>query len=259
MTANEILKIHFKRKQEQNSAYSLRALARDLGVSPSFVSSLFQGKKKISKKIFFKLTASLEMDEYAVASLQQALNKEASPFASTLGIATESSTVKFKPIGKKRAMTLLHKWYYIAVLDLITCKNAKSEISWISRKLGLLSSEVEEALEVLSKLELIKKHNEKWVKVVTKLRIPTVHSQSEIRDFHRQMIEKALMELKFKHQQADFDRRLINGITLAINPQKIKKARQRINEALHEIAEELMDDDSTELYQINLQLFPLSK
>ena len=43
-----ILKDHLRRRQEINPRYSLRAFAKKLGISPSKVSEVISGKKRIS-------------------------------------------------------------------------------------------------------------------------------------------------------------------------------------------------------------------
>jgi uncharacterized protein (TIGR02147 family) len=125
--------------------------------------------------------------------------------------------------------------------------------------LGLLPSETAEALEVLKKLDLIQEIEDSFIKKDKKLRFSTTQSQVEVRQFHKQMIQKALQELEFKTHQADFEKRLITGITFAANKKKIEKAKQKLAEVLHEIANDLMDDDCDEIYQLNLQFFPLTK
>jgi len=52
----------FRRKKAVHPGYSLRALARDLGVSPAFVSNVFSGKRKPPRDRLEKLCYSLELD-----------------------------------------------------------------------------------------------------------------------------------------------------------------------------------------------------
>lgn len=262
MKSYEILNQYFKRKQEINPKYSLRALARDIRVSPSYVSGIFSGTKKISAKSLQKMVGPLGLDEEAVLAIRKSIALESIDdieIIANLKLNSKGSSVqKYTPVSAKK-LSLLNKWYYVAVLDLITCVNFVSDYQWIARRLGLLQSEAEEAIEGLKRLEIIESHKDGWRKKSLKMRYPTAKSQLEIRNFHKQMIEKALSELRFKTQQEDFNKRLIAGITFAGNPKKLKKAKEKLNEVLHEIANDLMEGDCSEVYQLNFQLFPLTR
>lgn len=262
MKSHQILKQYFDRKKELNRAYSLRALARDLRVSASYLSEVFSGQKKISARILKKLEKPLDLDEQTVVSLRKMMLIESLPDQSLMKEFSNSSKAEavqtFKPLSSKK-YSLLHKWYYVAVLDLMTCHGFRSDVQWISRKLGLLASETIEALEVLERLELIEFKDAVYQKKSNQVRIGAATSQLEIRKFHQQMITKSLNELQYKTQESDFQRRLIAGITLSADPRKIKKAKKKLNDTLHEIAQDLIDGECTEVYQLNFQFFPLTK
>ena len=48
-------------------------------------------------------------------------------------------------------------------------------------------------------------------------------------------------------------------MTFACNPEKLDEAKMRIEEAMFRIVRELTKGDCTEVYQYNLQLFPLTR
>lgn len=261
MKPHQILKQFFDRKKEQNSAYSLRALARDAEVSPAFVSGILSGKKKIPVGKLEKFGEVLEIDATSIRSIKKAIafdGMDEEIFRDIVSGGVRQDTNLFKPLPRKK-ISLLSKWYYVAVLDLMTCHQFQSDETWISRKLGLLPSETKEALLVLKKLNLIEEEKGLLKKKIKKIRFTTTQSQVEIRQFHKQMIQKALQELEFKTSTLDFNRRLIAGITLSASKKAIKKAKHKLSDVLHEIANELMDDTCDEVYQLNLQFFPLTK
>lgn len=262
MRSSDILKRYFRRKQEFNSSYSLRAFARDLGVSPSYVSAVLSGGKRPSIRMIERAIRVLELDESAEMALKRAVAAETAHGQLLLENApqrvVEDAVERFRPLPKGK-QSLLHRWYYVAVLDLITCSDFQSEPSWIARRLGISVDQVRESLFALERLGLIQLEGATWTKVAARVRVATQQSQKEVRDFHRQMIEKSLQELTGNTDQDAFDKRLIAGVTFAANPAELKKARQMLNEAVHQVATELMRGECTEVYQINLQLFPLTK
>lgn len=260
MRSHQILKQYFDRKKEKIRSYSLRVLARDIKVSPSYLSEVFSGHKRISSSILKRLEKPLGLDEQTIVSIRKTLFVESlsdPSLMSEFANSTTESVQKFKPLSSKK-YSLLHKWYYVAVLDLMTCSDFRSDIQWISRKLGLLTTETSEALQVLERLELIEIKNSVWQKKSKKVRLSEANSQIEIRNFHHQMITKALKQLEYKTKPEDFERRLIAGITLAVNPRKLKRAKKKLNDILHEISLDLIDGECSEVYQLNFQFFPLT-
>ncbi|HPI39577.1 MAG TPA: TIGR02147 family protein [Pseudobdellovibrionaceae bacterium] len=262
MMSYEILKNYWMRKKEDQPSYSLRALARDIKISPSYLSDVFSGKKQISVKVFKNLCRALEVDTDTInaintAALFENLPKEFTPKNINKLKILSGGIPQFKPMSKKK-YSLLKKWYYVAILDLMTCQNFKSDRRWIAKRLGLLQGEVDEALDVLITLDLVDIHNNIWRKKTDKIRLPTIKSQAEVRQFHKQMIEKSLDELNSKLTPQDFDRRLITGITFSCNPTELKSMKKKINTFLHQLTSDMMTPVSSEVYQVNLQLFPLS-
>jgi hypothetical protein len=72
------------------------------------------------------------------------------------------------------------------------------------------------------------------------------------------MIKKAYEELSRTTEKA-FNERLITGFTMACDPTKIDVAKRAIFDFLSELSEQLSAERCTEVYQCNIQLFPLTK
>ncbi|MGZ3796604.1 MAG: helix-turn-helix domain-containing protein, partial [Pseudobdellovibrionaceae bacterium] len=54
-----ILKSELRTRQKSNSSYSLRAFARDIQLSPGYLSDLMKGKKKVSVDTAMKISKAL--------------------------------------------------------------------------------------------------------------------------------------------------------------------------------------------------------
>ena len=83
------------------------------------------------------------------------------------------------------------------------------------------------------------------------LRLASAKSQPEIRNFHKQMLKRAEEELK-KTSPEDFERRLITGITITADPDKIEVAKKMLSDALHEIANLLGEGEAESLLRQTL-------
>ena len=62
---------------------------------------------------------------------------------------------------KEDEFELISEWYFIAILNLAQVKNHKAYSDWIAQKLGISNEEAFHALEVLTRLKLIKIVNNK--------------------------------------------------------------------------------------------------
>jgi hypothetical protein len=102
-------------------------------------------------------------------------------------------------------------------------------------------------------------NNGQFKKANVRLRWGSAKSLAEIRNFHDQMLAKAQETLRQQTEDADFQRRLITGITVSANPEKIEAAKRKLAECLHEIANDLTAEPGSAVYHISGQLFPLTK
>lgn len=264
MKPESLIKKFLIRKQEENSLYSLRAFARDLDCSPSFLSEVLNGKKKVPPAWIKQISTTLNLDDISIADLKTAIlqsHLEGTGLEKLVdqNISRKVSKVNMaKPLNKKN-LSLLSKWYYVAILDFITLENGPHKTEDIARRLNLSSGAIKEAIAVLQNLELIKvDENQNLHKTDAHIRFPTSKTDATVRNFHIQMIEKAKFEVMNKTKDSDFSRRLVTCSTIAADPKHTEKIKEKIHVFLAEIAEEFSSGNAEELYQMNIQLFPLT-
>ncbi len=262
MAPHEILKLYFERKKLTFPNYSLRALARDLEVSPAYISTILSGKKNLPEARLADIIRVLDLDDIATLQLKNALfpseKKSKLPNEAQLGSDDIDFFNKYKPLDKKK-YDILNDWYNIVIMDLTTCKDFVNEPAWIAKKLKITQLEVEIAIENLKRHGLLGEADGKLVKLETKLRFPTKMSQTVIRKFHKQMIKKAFEELDTKIDEKEFANRLISGSTFALNPEKMELLKEKIQNALYEVSSMASEGTCESVYQFNIQFFPLSR
>lgn len=257
---HEILNTALLRKQERTGGYSQRVLAREMGVSPTFLSKVLTGKKVIPTSRLKKLSQFLDMDINLERHLMQAVLYHSLPTEDLRQIAMEgykpSKMMNYKPQARKK-FGILKNWYNLAILDLLTC-DIELTPKIISKKLNISLPDVEHTLKSLETEGLAVEKDGIWEKTEKQISFPTTKTQVEVREFHKQMIKKAYEELS-KSRPQDFEDRLITGATIAVSPKNLAKAKQIIFNALSEVANCLSEDSCEEVYQMNVQLFPLTK
>ena len=258
----EILRAALKRKQSFNRGYSVRALARDWDVSASFVSNVLNGKKLPPRDRLEKLCQVLELDVLEREALVRSLTLD--NFSSK--ILSGPPTRSRKPTAKDRSTTqassaeLLGSWMNLAVLEALTLAPPHNETAAIRKRLGLTEIEMKKTLETLLAAGVVEQASPGvWIKREDHLYVATGRSRKEVRSFHETMLLRARNELVSKTSQADFDRRLISGSTLALNPAQFEKLKAKIIHFLDELSQDAGEGICEEVYQCNIQFFPLTK
>jgi len=257
---SSILKSAFKRKQAQHPGYSLRALARDLDVSPAFVSGLLNGKKLPPKSRLEKLSYCLELDVLEKETLVKTVLLDR--FSVRLVNTKTKSPLKkwrHRKVSEVSTKNVLSSWVTIAVLEGLTLDEPFCQPESLQKRLGISPMEYEHAIQSLSSSSLIVEIDGKWKKKDEHLYLSSGRSRKEIREFHERMILKAREELMTKTSHEEFLRRLINGFTLAVNPAHMERLKTKIIRFLDELTQEASRGECVEVYQCNFQLFPLTK
>ena len=254
-SSKEVLRAVLLKKIKNNTAYSARAFARDIGVSPSFVTQILNGKKKINLNRAIDIVKALRLTDNEKQSLIGAVLSEN---GMELQVKSQPKKNLINDLSEDQ-FSVVADWYHFAILDLSTTKGFESTPAWIAKRLGLTPFEVEMALIRLIKVGLLVKSGNTYKKAKTQIEFPTKLSLTSVREHHRQMMDRAKLQLD-KTDAKSFQSRMISSMTCAADKSKIEQARQKVLEFQQELANFLSDgSECEEVYQINIQLFPHTK
>jgi uncharacterized protein (TIGR02147 family) len=251
--ANEFVRRLFLERRERNGAYSTRAFARDLGMSQALVSLIMSGKRSVTAKQAMRISLLLKLPEETSQKLLKSISIGNTSSKSINRITKErfesENLNKFK---------LLAQWYHLAILDLTTTTGFKNHPTWIAKRLGISPIEAQDGLSRLISLGLLKKTNKSLKKTNAKISFASKQSEASIRMFHKQMIEKAKIELD-RVDAESFKKREVSSVTVAVRSDRIAEAKRRIFKFQNSIANFLSQGPCDEVFQFNVQLFPLSR
>lgn len=246
-----------------NASYSVRAFARDLSVSPAFISMVLNKKKNLSINRAQQISEILMMDPQekrsflrAVAISSMARRNSAQYLRELLDVPKEA-THEAKLL-QTDVLKVLTSWHHVAILDFTRCQGFISSTHWVARKLGISPIQVRDAVDRLQRLGLIQIKGNRWIKKDKHLNMPTSMPEEHIRKFHSEMLEKAKENLQ-KQTKADFDRRDISCTTMAIDPKNKELAIKKIQRFHKEMSALLTEGTAKEVYQLNVQFFPLTE
>jgi uncharacterized protein (TIGR02147 family) len=256
---HETLRKYFERKRDFSAAFSLRSLARRVEVSPSFLSRILSGQKPVPYPLLLRLESALDIEPEVFASIRLAHQlEESSAVVARKGKAEMITQLADWDLATPEAIGVLRQWYFIPILEFTRLQGYDGKAETIAKYLRLPLPTVEQAVKELTSLKLLVEEDGLLVKTRRKLRIGSGKPNPDIRRYHSAMLERARREL-LSASPEDFEKRLMTGITLSGTPEKIAKAKQKLAECLHEIANDLISEQGTEVYHLAAQLFPLTK
>ncbi len=250
-------------KKKSDINWSLGVWAKSLGLkSTSSITKVLNKDRSPGKKITESLIHYFEFND-----------KESMYFQDLISIEKNKNDPNLQSILLKRLVKngkdnqvmfidlktfeVIGSWYHYAVREMSRLKKFKFDFNWISKNLRFSVSEqqVKKAFYNLSKTGLINIQKEKVVLSSGNLSTcEDVHSFA-IQEYHDSMLEnakKCLTEVNVT------EREFLSG-TLCFKREDMPKAKELLRNFLDEFGSTMDTDQGDEIYQIQMQFFPLSK
>ncbi len=253
----ETLKKTFIERKTKNSVYSLRAFARDLKISPAFLSQVLNGRRSLGPEKSIELCKRLNLTKNQTNAFiaQVRLSRLADP-ERRADLLKEISRLSQKPSSfanlELDKFLIISDWYHFSILELTTVQDFIGTPEWIAERLGISKYAAELALSRLLRLKLLEKTASGKLKKAKDFQLGSTPS-SAIRKYHGQMIEKA----KASIEGQSFEQRDISGITFSIDPSQLPEAKARIKRFREEMNEFFEQGKKQKVYQMCIQLFQL--
>jgi uncharacterized protein (TIGR02147 family) len=262
-----ILQSALERLKIQRELVSLRSLAAGLKVSPSYLSKVLRGQRRISASLLGPLARLLRLDHHEVAELQRLSleQHENRKLVSVTGFRTlkrapaSQITTDYKSLSATD-MWILERWYYLPLINIVTTVDFVPSVDWIAARLGITADVTERAIDRLVQEGHLSRDKDGGLqKTDLKVRFPAQRSHPTIRSFHQGMLKKATVLLDRPPTEAEYADRLVSGLCFAGDPSRMAEAKLVIEQALYKAAEILAAGECTEVFQLGLQLFKLSR
>lgn len=257
-----ILRDHFKKRIAINSRYSLRAYAKHLDLTPSHLSSILSEKQGMSEKVAERVCLRLGFNqtekEYFITSAValDARSKQKRLEAQNKMRHLLQEQTKFEKISDDR-FVLISDWYYYSILELIMTKDFQNEPSWIAKRLGIHEFEAQEAMKKMIDHGFIKQLHDGSFQIIS-LSTKTDISSESVKDFHRQVLNKANKAVDMQTiRERDFSTLTI-GIDTSRLPE-IKEMIRRFRAELNTYAEKIPVKTRDEVYVLSVNLFKTSE
>ncbi len=253
-TLQHIIQTKLAQILEQNPHFSLRAFAKKLNVSPSHLSRVLRGQKSFSYQSSLRLIRELDLSEAQGKVILAAFDKTKAQKTENLSIIDQDE--RKQKILDFEIFRLIADWYHFPILELIRTKEFKSNENWIAKRLGLPVPIVSLALNRLELLELITRKDGK-IKLTNGEILKTADDIQNIaiKKHHTQMLEKATAAIEEQAVTA----REFQALNLNFNPEELSEAKKMIRAFCKSFNKKFSKKQGKEVYQLNLQLFSLTK
>lgn len=246
-----VLLTKYEELKSKNPHFSRRAFSQKLGLSAGSVCELLNGQRKISIKLAERIAQNLSLDPQERAELfklfpEKALRSKESDDSSKPNYLRLSAD-QFRVIGE---------WYHFAILTLMRTRDFKSDIAWIAERFGLSLAVVKSAVERMKRLDIIHQdHVGNMTRSKMRYRTSDDVSNASVRLAHNDCLENARKALEtLPVEERDF-----SALMLTFSPEQLPRAKELIRKFQDDFAAEMEAGASTEVYQLYVQLFPLTK
>lgn len=238
---------------------SLRAFAAHAGLSASFLSRIVAGQRHLSAAAAVQIGRVLDLGPEEEAHLLQLVAlqhlKVDTKVEKSLRSRVYRSAHGNAKVVSNEAFKAIAEWQHFAILGLSRTQGFRPEAAWIAKRLAIPKGEAEAALERLAALQFIRLVNGRYVfsrevDVETKIDAPS----RAVRENHRQNLlgaERALTNVPVEFRE------FIN-CSFAMNRRDVPKAKRRLRLFLDRFMRDLETEGGEELFQTNLQFYPLT-
>ncbi len=255
---------HAQDMKQKKSQWSYGLWARELGLkSTSSITKIIQGDREPGAQIEAELAKYFQFDEKQMnyfRDLVQLQKMSRNPRLSALlmeKIDKDFSDPSLRTLDSKIFATISN-WYYLSLRELCRLKSFQEDPKWISEKFlyKVTPTDIKQALNVLIDLGLLtRKTNGQLTLSEGRINTSNDISNEAIKRYHEQMLDLAKTAIR----DISVEQREMSSVTLLMSSQKMSLAKEMIREFKQKF-ERLMEEDSgDQIYQMQIQLFPITK
>lgn len=229
----ELIRTEFQNRKHSNPSYSLRAFAKTLGIQPGRLSEYLNGNRTISNQMAEKVATRLGLNSsiFKTHSLQN---------------------VDFI---EDEIFSVIADWQHFAILSLMDTKNFINDPKWIGDRLGISTFEAKEAIRRLIRVGILETKNQHLLKTKKNVFTSSDRESNALKLSHTQSLQQSISAL----HDVPLELRDITSITMAINTKKLPLAKKMIKEFRRKLCEFLEDGNQSEVFNLNIQLVPVTK
>lgn len=259
----ELLKDRYQQLRESDSKFSHRYLSRMGGYgSASGFSDVLTGRRKLSKASALRLAKALQFtkaeEDYFLCLVDfnqaESLEEKNLHYAKLLN----QKIIRIDILSPDK-YEYFSKWHHAAIRELLYFHPFTGDYKELGRKLNpaVPAAEIKKSVQLLVRLGLLAKDEQGRYRQTSKL----ISTEDAVTSLHVDNFKASMMKLAIE----SLDRhspsvRNISTVTATLSAASLAKAKlaiQTLRQTLMTLAEQ--DEKVDRVYQLNIQLFPLSR
>jgi uncharacterized protein (TIGR02147 family) len=256
------LRDYYEWRKQNNAYFTYRFISSKVGIDHAYIIKVLRGQKHLAVDAASRFSTLLghnkrerEYFELLILFARAKADSESRHYFEKLLTYVELSQLKVE--GYK--YEFYQKWYYTAVREVIGIGGFDGDFKKLARMLrpNITEAQARQAVTLLLNLGFVQQTDKGEYALVTRFITPSEEiGPVAIRQFQKETMLLAIDAL----QNISRDERHISTVTVSLSPQgfeKLTKSVNRFREELLRIAHQ--DLAVSQAYQVNLQLFPISK
>ena len=242
------IKLYLEEKQKINSAYSLRALARDFNLDSSSLSQVLRGRRILPLNVANTIADRMKLSDKERTLFFESLNR----------LRFSIDDIEIKKLDDRFMLDgsyykVIAEWEHYAVLSLLELDGFTADESSIAERLNIKTDRAKQVLDNLESSLLIRRAGNRIIKVHDDVRTTEDVPSQALDDSHLETLELGKEKLKIRKALRDF-----SSSTFSIDMAKLPQAKTIIREFRQKMTALLKDGNKTEVYQLAIQFYPLT-
>ena len=256
-----ILRTHLEDRIRVNSHYSMRAFARDLGLSPSRLSQILNHRLGLSQEAAAKLAKGLSLSEKEAHYFCELVKAEDARSKTQRQLA-QKAVVQFEKMREEMhtlnddVFKALSDWYHFALVELYRVHpKSYNEDAKTAKAFGVSVVQVREAKDRLLRLKLIEK-DKSAIRVSGVFTTTNEVPSQAIRTYHKQILAKAAQAIEMQGvEERDF-----SGVVFPMRKSDIPKFKEEIRQFRRKIQSEALSHATkdSDVHCLSIQFFRLT-
>lgn len=258
------LQDYYKWAKGGRRGFSYRRFSQLAGLrSPNFLKLVIDGDRNIGPSSLSGITSALRMNKGQAQFFEDlvAFGQAKTPEQTERAYGRVSACrVRRKVVTLEGGLyDYFTHWYYPAIRELAAREDFRDDPEWVGRQLlpPVNTAQAKQALSVLKDLGLLQPDDHgRLQRAETSVTTgPEVRRRAFI-GYHHQMLQRSAESIGLVPQPE----REISALTVCISPDTFARLKLRLQDVLEEVMDTCdADADPRRVYQLNFQLFPLSK
>lgn len=258
----DFLRDHYEAQKKQRYHYSYRYISLKTGIDASFYAKILQKQKHLSPKNIPVFTKFLKLDDKETAFFNVLVQFTKARSREHIQKYFDTLMALRDPLAatiERNSYEYFKNWYIPALRELLNFFPFDGDYSKLGASLmpKITARQAEEAVGVLERLGVVQRGDsgeycltDQFVSTGPKWR------DMAITRFQQQMSQLAVESL----DSVPDEHRDISTLTVSTSWECLKAIRERLAEVRHEIMGMIKEEEKVdEVFQINLQIFPLSR